>query len=65
MTEYQCDSLVRPRPFTLTLTRGINFRERAPLKQPFLGFPMQVGGWRGSRENLEQVYLDSLKLSDN
>ena len=49
---------------TVTATRGINFREQVPLTKPMVDFPMTLGQWQGSRSSLEQVYLDTLKLSD-
>jgi len=49
---------------TAATTRGISFREQVPLARPMVEFPMILGGWHGSRSALEQVYLDTLKLSD-
>lgn len=49
---------------TLAVTRSINFREQVPLARPMVEFPMMFGEWYGNRSNLEQIYLDQLKLSD-
>ncbi len=38
--------------------------EIIPERQGFNLFPMEIAGWRGSRDRLEDVYLDALKLSD-
>jgi len=49
---------------TVTATRGINFREQVPLAKPMVDFPMTLGQWQGNRSSLEQIYLDTLNLSD-
>jgi exosortase D (VPLPA-CTERM-specific) len=49
---------------TVAVTRTINFREQVVLAKPLAEFPLMVAGWQGSRSNLEQKYLDALKLSD-
>jgi EpsI family protein len=49
---------------TLAISQGVEFREKIPLAKPFDGFPVDVGGWTGSRDAMEQVYIDSLDLSD-
>jgi exosortase D (VPLPA-CTERM-specific) len=38
--------------------------EVAPAHPDFIDFPSQVGGLTGTRETLEQVYLDALRLDD-
>ncbi len=38
--------------------------EIRPPRQAFIEFPQQVGEWRGRDKQLEQIYLDSLKLDD-
>ena len=49
---------------TLTITQTVNFREKIPPVKAFSGFPLQVGEWSGTRQVLEQRFLDELKLSD-
>ncbi|OPY74842.1 MAG: Transmembrane exosortase (Exosortase_EpsH) [Syntrophorhabdus sp. PtaU1.Bin058] len=49
---------------TFGLSHGIEFRQKIPIKKSFNAFPLQVGGWSGTRENMDQVYLDALKFSD-
>jgi EpsI family protein len=34
------------------------------VRASFVDFPMQLGGWRGTRDALDAVYLDQLKLDD-
>jgi len=38
--------------------------EMQPARAEFVSFPMQIAGWQGRREAIEQVYLDILKLDD-
>jgi exosortase D (VPLPA-CTERM-specific) len=38
--------------------------ENAPARADFIDFPARLGGWVGSREKLDAVYLDALKLDD-
>lgn len=49
---------------SLLAAHGIEFREKVLLKQPFATFPEQLAEWNGSRQQLEQEYLDALDLSD-
>jgi exosortase D (VPLPA-CTERM-specific) len=35
-----------------------------PERETFVSFPMQVAQWKGTREALDRVYLDQLKLDD-
>jgi exosortase D (VPLPA-CTERM-specific) len=49
---------------TATAVRAINFREQLPLARPMAEFPMNIGEWQGKTSQLEQKYLDALKLSD-
>ena len=49
---------------TLVLSKGIEFREKVAISKPFSQFPMQVGEWKGSREEMGQQFLDILKPSD-
>jgi exosortase D (VPLPA-CTERM-specific) len=38
--------------------------ELRPVRTPFVQFPLQLGGWQGTRAALEAVYLNQLKLDD-
>jgi exosortase D (VPLPA-CTERM-specific) len=38
--------------------------ELRPARSAFSEFPLTIAGWRGRRERLESVYLDTLKLDD-
>ncbi len=49
---------------TLIASRAIEFREKVPIKKPLKDFPAQIGEWSGKQEAMEQVFLDSLTLSD-
>lgn len=35
-----------------------------PQRKAFLNFPLQLSGWQGQRDFIDQQYLDTLKLSD-
>ena len=49
---------------TFGLSHGIEFRQKVPIAKPFSQFPMQIGEWKGAREDMEQQFLDVLKFSD-
>ena len=49
---------------TLTLSQGVEFREKIPINKSFDQFPMQVGGWSGTSGSLDQRFIDKLDLSD-
>jgi exosortase D (VPLPA-CTERM-specific) len=38
--------------------------EAAPGREPFVEFPMQLGGWQGHRDSMDAVYTDQLKMDD-
>jgi exosortase D (VPLPA-CTERM-specific) len=38
--------------------------EARPTRADFSEFPLQIGAWQGRRQQLEAVYLDTLKLDD-
>ncbi len=46
------------------LSHGIEFRQKVPILKPFSQFPMQIGEWKGEREDMEQQFLNILKFSD-
>jgi len=49
---------------TLTLSHWLDFRDKIPIKKSFDRFPLQVGDWLGTRDTLEQKFIDTLDLSD-
>jgi EpsI family protein len=49
---------------TLIASRTIEFREKVPIKKPLKELPAQVGEWTGERQAMEQIFLDTLTLSD-
>ena len=49
---------------TLALSHGIEFREKIPISKSFELFPMTIGEWSGSRQRMEQKFIDTLDLSD-
>jgi exosortase D (VPLPA-CTERM-specific) len=49
---------------TLALSHAIDFREKVPAGKPFRQFPLTVGTWEGTRQNMEQEFLTELDLSD-
>ncbi len=49
---------------TFALSRGVEFREKIPLKKSFNEFPLTVGEWAGKRQSMEQLFIDSLHFSD-
>ena len=38
--------------------------EVSPARADFVEFPLQIGSWRGRRERLETVYIDTLRMDD-
>lgn len=49
---------------TIALSQGVNFRENIPITRSLSQFPLEVGKWKGTREPMEQMYIDELDLSD-
>jgi exosortase D (VPLPA-CTERM-specific) len=49
---------------TFVLSHGVEFRNKIPASRAFSEFPMQVGEWTGTREPMEQIYLNALYFSD-
>ena len=49
---------------TLALTQGIEFREKIPISKSFDRFPLQLNGWSGTSQSLEQQIIDALDFSD-
>lgn len=47
------------------LSQSIVKREEIiPSRADFATFPSELGGWKGARDSIEQVYLDVLRLTD-
>ena len=49
---------------TLTLSQGINYRERIPIKKSLAKFPLHLSEWTGTRQSMEQRFIYSLGFSD-
>ncbi len=49
---------------TWVLSQGIDFREKVPISKSFDKFPVKIGEWNGTREIMEQKFIDALDLSD-
>jgi len=49
---------------TWGLSHGIEFREKIPINKSFEYFPVKVGEWSGTRQTMEQEFIDALDLSD-
>jgi len=49
---------------TLAFSRGIEFRERVPVKEALDQFPLQIGEWSGILDTMDQSFVDRLDLSD-
>ena len=49
---------------TWGLSHGIEFREKIPIAKSFEYFPDKVGEWTGTRQSMEQKFIDALDLSD-
>ena len=49
---------------TLALSHAIEFREKIPAAKPFRQFPLTVGSWEGTRQNMAQEFLTELDLTD-
>ena len=49
---------------TLSVSMGVEFREKIPTSKPFSQFPLTVGAWEGTRQYMEQKFITELDLSD-
>ena len=49
---------------TWGLSQGVEFREKIPINQSFDQFPLTIGKWTGTRQGMEQKFIDKLDLSD-
>ncbi|HEX7628856.1 MAG TPA: EpsI family protein, partial [Candidatus Methylomirabilis sp.] len=49
---------------TLLVFRSVEFREKVPVSRPLSEVPLSMGEWKGDRKAMEQIFLDTLKLTD-
>ena len=49
---------------TLSLSHGVEFREKIPIKKSFEYFPINVGQWSGVHQSMNQKIFDALDLDD-
>jgi exosortase D (VPLPA-CTERM-specific) len=49
---------------TLSISLGVEFREKMPASKHFSQFPLTVGAWAGTRQHMEEMFIKSLDLSD-
>jgi exosortase D (VPLPA-CTERM-specific) len=42
----------------------VDFYEKVPIRRSFVDFPTQIEDWNGRKSSMEQIYLESLDLSD-
>jgi EpsI family protein len=49
---------------TLVLSYGIEFREKVPAKKALSTLPLSIGEWRGSRDQMEQQFIEALHFTD-
>ena len=49
---------------TFAISRGVDFREKIPIKKPFNEFPLAVSDWQGTPQAMEQQFIDVLHFSE-
>lgn len=49
---------------TLGISHGVEFREKIPVNKSFAEFPLKIGKWQGTRQTMEQQFIDVLHFSD-
>jgi EpsI family protein len=49
---------------TLAVSKTVEFREKIPIAKQFNQFPTEIGEWKGTRQTMEQQYLNALFFSD-
>ncbi|MBN2034954.1 MAG: VPLPA-CTERM-specific exosortase XrtD [Deltaproteobacteria bacterium] len=49
---------------TLAVSQFVEFREKVPITRPLAEFPTEVGEWSGRRTAMDQMFIDTLDLSD-
>ncbi len=48
----------------LIASQSIEFREKIPLSQSLVNFPLKIGQWNGTRQIIEQELIDALDFTD-
>jgi len=49
---------------TVSIHSLVDFREKQPISRPFNEFPLLIGEWKGTREFMDQKFLDVLEPTD-
>ena len=49
---------------TLGIARSIDFREKVPIKKPFSEFPLSMAEWQGTRQTMEQQFVEALHFTE-
>ena len=49
---------------TLVFSYGVEFREKIAIAKPLNQFPLQIAEWTGTRQTMEQKFIDALDFSD-
>ncbi|HET6513551.1 MAG TPA: VPLPA-CTERM-specific exosortase XrtD [Thermodesulfovibrionales bacterium] len=49
---------------TFGFSHGVEFRQKVPVSKPFNEFPMEVGEWKGTSEQMESQFRNALNFSD-
>jgi len=49
---------------TLVFSYGVEFREKIAIAKPLNQFPLQIAEWTGTRQTMEQKFIDVLDFSD-
>jgi exosortase D (VPLPA-CTERM-specific) len=49
---------------TLVFSKTIEFREKIPIKKPLSQLPLNIGEWNGTKQVMEQQFVEVLNFSD-
>lgn len=49
---------------TFAFSKGVDFREKIPIKKSFSEFPLAIGAWQGTPEQMEQQFIEVLHFSE-
>ncbi len=49
---------------TLVVSKTVDFREKVPIKKPLSELSMQLGEWAGTKQPMEQEFINALHFSD-
>jgi exosortase D (VPLPA-CTERM-specific) len=49
---------------TVLVFRNVEFRQKVPVSRPLAQVSLSMGEWIGDRKAMEQIFLDTLKLTD-